>query len=702
MLLNLNNEARQREDRPGTAPEIQADPVESFLSRLAEFDLYPPDIRQDGKLHRFAVGESRNQAGWYVFYPGDVAAGAFGNWRESLTEKWCSVDPRTMTYEQRAERDQKIKLAQEAERKEQEKNETAAQKRANAVLNAAAPVIGQGHEYLKAKGVDAHGIYLSARGDLLVPMVDKNRCLWNVEVIKAGGGPKKGLFGGRRKGVFFTIPGQPGNNNLFICEGYSTGATIYEKTAATVICSFNAGNLPHIAQDIKELYPAHNITIAADNDQFSNGKNVGIVKAQEAARAISAGLTYPAFTLDQISTWRRLNNNQEKGPTDFNDLAALDPAAVVVQLGERDKKAPALPPLTPANTSMINWLPARPPNRDFVFNLFGKPMMPKGAVGVLSATGGTGKTFFLLALAAMAAKGGTFGPISAVCPLKVLVICGEDDQDEIGRRIWDITGGNIPPNLHAASVYGEVGPLMRLEKGVPERAAGFYWLEETLKNHPGIDLLIIDPKSRFYGLDENSNDHATEWIRCLEYLCKEYVPNILFAAHTSQGEMGRISQKMNRGATAIIDGCRWQAGLAQMDPDTADKYHIDSPRDYIAFDVPKSNYSARQQNAIYFKRTDTGALEYVELKIPQSTQDEINTFLTLLKNSHEQFTDRDLKKEKIGKSFFNSMKENHPDFKREDGFNQLINTCLGTGVIRRIWIGTGSGRKNILEVVDNG
>ena len=43
----------------------------------------PQDIRIDGKVHRFPTNNKRgDDAGWYVFYPGAIVAGAFGDWRE--------------------------------------------------------------------------------------------------------------------------------------------------------------------------------------------------------------------------------------------------------------------------------------------------------------------------------------------------------------------------------------------------------------------------------------------------------------------------------------------------------------------------------------------------------------------------------------------------------------------------------------------
>ena len=698
-MFDFNNQGQQRdfEIYQAPTPENNQDPVEKFLVRLGEFDLKPGVIVPDGELHRFG----KNKVCWYVFHSGDICGAAFGDWKTGLNEKWCSKDVSKLTYEQRQKYNTDMETAAKVRKAQEKTNHAQAKKLANELWDTAEPVTPGGHAYLVKKGLTlAHNLRVGkddyGRERLIVPTLDENGKIWSLQFIDKDG-KKRFQPMGKRKGLFFEIPGKPGNNEIYITEGPATGASINEITGAMVICAFSANQMPAVAKKIKELYPGRNITIAADNDRFNTGANPGIDYGIEAAREIDAPMTYPKFTDDQIKEWREKTGNHKKGPTDFNDLAAFDAAAVVVRLKDASKKD-MLPPLTADNTSLLNWLPCRPIEREVVLTLFGKPLMTRDLVGVLSATGGTGKTFWLMGLAHALATGGSFGPIKAVRKFKVLVICAEDDQNEIGRRLWDICGGVIPKNLHAASIYGEVGPLMRVENGTPKRADGFHWLEDTLKNHAGFDFLIMDPKSRLYGLDENSNDHATEWIRTLEYLCKRYIRNLLFATHTSQDGGDRVTQKMNRGASAIVDGCRWQGGLAPMDKDTADKYKITNPRDYIVFDVPKSNYSARQQSPIYYKRTNTGALEYVKLERPDQ-EDMTHAFLTYLKNDSDKYSINDLKKEPAGRKIYEDMKQLFPDFNRKEDFEYLFDLCLKSGEIKEVKTGTGTSKKTVIEVV---
>jgi len=318
-------------------------------------------------------------------------------------------------------------------------------------------------------------------------------------------------------------------------------------------------------------------------------------------------------------------------------------------------------------------------------------------VGVLTAAGGTGKTFLLLTLALTGAAGGNFGPIKALSKLKTLVIVGEDPQDELVRRAWDICKGQFPANFHAVSVYGEIGPLLRIEHGSPIVTDSYQWLKSTLEKHPGLNLLILDPKSRFYGLDENSNEHATIFIQCLEALAKRYGLTILFSHHTGKENSSKLEQNMSRGASALVDGCRWQAGLVRMDPKTADRLGVDKPRDYVLFDTPKSNYSPDLPGELIFKRGENGVLEYAEPG-QEHLEKMGKALLGLLNSDTEKYTKSELLKAPRGKGVADDMKEQFPKFTRTKDMDRTIQYLLKKGMLRAEITNPGRNAKEILIV----
>ena len=67
------------------------DPIEHFRFAIAAAGLEAPDcINPDGAIHRFSTnGKRSDDSGWYMLLTDGVAAGAFGCWREGLTQTWC-------------------------------------------------------------------------------------------------------------------------------------------------------------------------------------------------------------------------------------------------------------------------------------------------------------------------------------------------------------------------------------------------------------------------------------------------------------------------------------------------------------------------------------------------------------------------------------------------------------------------------------
>ena len=335
--------------------------IEQFQQAIAGAGLPVPDvIHGDGALHRFSTsGKRADQSGWYVLHDdGDVPAGAFGCWRGDVNSTWCSKDAKTMTQAERSahqRRMQAIAAQREADKAQRQQDAaTAAARRWEAATGAPA-----GHPYLVHKGIKAHGI--KAEGEaLLIPLRDTMGKLHSLQVIDPEG-DKRFQSSGRIKGCYFAI-GKP-NGVLVIAEGVATGASIHEATGHAVACAMNAGNLVEVAKALHAKYPALRLILAADDDWKTDG-NPGMVKAQEAAQAVSGRLAVPRF-------------DGERGDkeTDFNDLhqragleavqACFDAAEAVVadatltQLEDADAwESPqflpdALPPVAPFDAELL-------------------------------------------------------------------------------------------------------------------------------------------------------------------------------------------------------------------------------------------------------------------------------------------------------------------------------------------------------------
>ena len=164
------------------------------------------------------------------------------------------------------------------------------------------------HGYLTLKKVSAHGTrvgdwpkYIQGSQGwqrvvipdaLLVPMIHKDRKIWNIQAIWATapeplGRPKDFIGGGRTMDLFFVIGSA--TETIIICEGFATGATLHEETGYRVFVSFSAGNMAAVGRIVRQLYPAEKLVFAADNDQSETGQ----VAAVEAARLVDGLVSIP-------------------------------------------------------------------------------------------------------------------------------------------------------------------------------------------------------------------------------------------------------------------------------------------------------------------------------------------------------------------------------------------------------------------------
>lgn len=165
-----------------------------------------------------------------------------------------------------------------------------------------------------ANGIDT--VFLSfKRGSILIPLYNAQKELRNFQVIYNAGEKKRFLTNGQKSGLWMVI-GQlnaPAPAVLF-CEGFATGASLWEASMCPVVVCFDANNLVTVAEKWKNY--GNNIRpliVCGDNDWETaldpKKINTGLVKAELAAKALGGSFCVPRFSDDLC-----------KGLSDFNDL----------------------------------------------------------------------------------------------------------------------------------------------------------------------------------------------------------------------------------------------------------------------------------------------------------------------------------------------------------------------------------------------
>ncbi|MDN5619454.1 MAG: hypothetical protein L0G63_03270 [Psychrobacter sp.] len=230
-----------------------------------------------------------------------------------------------VTDEQRAQWQSQQVEREAAEKAEKRQARLDAASRAQSIWDNAKPATDD-HPYLLRKNVAAIGLRKDDSDNLIIPMqyyniTTEGTTLVNVQTI-APDSEKLFLKGGLVSGAYFTIGNSPmfGAGVILICEGYATGATVFDAMSYSlpVVVAFNAHNLIPVAKAIRAQHPDHRIIICADDDSATalkmrdkdivDGKepkplveyNAGIRDGKLAAIAVNGELVIPSFDVVDI------------------------------------------------------------------------------------------------------------------------------------------------------------------------------------------------------------------------------------------------------------------------------------------------------------------------------------------------------------------------------------------------------------------
>ncbi len=243
-----------------------------------------------------------------------------------------------------------------------------------------------------------------------------------------------------------------------------------------------------------------------------------------------------------------------------------------------------------------DWYTTAPPPRQWLLRdertESKEGVFPTGKVGLIAAAGGTGKTMAVVQLALAVATGSTWlGAFEVPKPGKVLLALGEEDAQEMHRRIYRAVreAGKAPPDGNIVALP-LAGMPCRMVDG-DDDTNFLDWFREHLKKTGPCALVILDPVSRFASADmEKDNAAATRFVIALESLIEPSGgASVLGSHHTNQQSRKDgvpLDMTSVRGATGIVDGTRWVSVVQVERTNTNDK--VES---VITLAMAKSNYS---------------------------------------------------------------------------------------------------------------
>lgn len=293
-------------------PVQDNNPAAEFGATLAEagFELDGLPV-MDGKKHRVRTADDKKgeKTGVYAGYLDGVPAGWYQDHRiHDQPVKWISTGQQVDAEAQAHLR--AIAAQNRIDRENALQRQYAHNARRSGQVYNAMPVADGSQEYLVNKGVKAFpGVKADKKNRVVIPLVNEEGEVRTLQRISANGF-KSLKKNGQKTGNFFVVGGELKNGEpVLYAEGYSTAASISEATNRPVVMTVDAGNLPKVADKLKDKYPDSLHVVLGDDDR-KNAVNKGMAKAEEAATIANGVFTVPAFTAEE----------KERGLTDFNDL----------------------------------------------------------------------------------------------------------------------------------------------------------------------------------------------------------------------------------------------------------------------------------------------------------------------------------------------------------------------------------------------
>jgi len=295
------------------------DLISECLNKMSQEDLCPIDqqLKIDGQLHRYScrLDKPRDIDEWYVAHNGVSPNGTewltvtYASYRHAGEKHvYKSSLPTDRSEREHIARAQTLQI--QSTKKDIEKTHLDAEKTARNIWDKATKA--HTHPYLELKKVHAEGLKIGedSRGNpsLILPLRDIHGEIKTLQFITTKSPhEKRYLFGGKKKGSFHVLGQLTGASKCYVCEGYATGATIYELMQTPVVVAFDCINLDAVITELRKTYPRMQITICADDDRFKE-KNAG----RETAQAL--------FVKHRVRYLIPHFSKPDDPGTDFNDL----------------------------------------------------------------------------------------------------------------------------------------------------------------------------------------------------------------------------------------------------------------------------------------------------------------------------------------------------------------------------------------------
>jgi len=239
-------------------------------------------------------------------------------------------------------------------------------------------------------------------------------------------------------------------------------------------------------------------------------------------------------------------------------------------------------------------------------------------VSMIAAAGSAGKSTLALSIAIFGALGLDFGTFKTHRPFNSVIFNGEDDIEEMSRRLQAICATynfdyqEVRKHLYLLS-YEEIELKLVTTAGrVPVKNDAVVQYLNELCAHESVGLLVLDPLVDVHDCDEGDSTQMNKVMAVAQGVAKTSCTSVLIMHHSTKSggerQEGRIGNAdIFRGSSSIINKCRAAFTLMDASQDDTEQYDIqDSERHaWVRMDDAKMNLTLKSRDPIWFKKVGT-------------------------------------------------------------------------------------------------
>jgi hypothetical protein len=232
----------------------------------------------------------------------------------------------------------------------------------------------------------------------------------------------------------------------------------------------------------------------------------------------------------------------------------------------------------------------------------------RGAVTLLAAPGGTGKTALLTGMILSCATGRDLVGAEPLRPLRVAMLGLEEGREEMSRRFaaammhFDLTQADIGNRV--LYMDGKEHPFSAAfldQSGQVSMGPDMESLNDSMLGEQ-LDVLFIDPLALAHKAPENDNTAMAAVLSYFSAIADASNVAVCLLHHTRKGAIAGDPDSI-RGAGALVNHARIALGLAPMSEEEAQLFNLtsDDRRRLVRLDDLKMNYAQKAADAKWIK-----------------------------------------------------------------------------------------------------